>query len=74
MFGLRQPKSEKEIERKALLKALRQAQHEMDVALSYFHESTDPEIIDHAIYLMEAARKKYSYFLRKARQDNLFTS
>lgn len=74
MFAFRQAKNEKELERRALLKALRQAEHEMDVALSYFHESTDPEIIDHAIYLMEAARKKYSYFLKKARQENLFAS
>lgn len=72
MFGLRQAKDENELERRALLKALRQAEHEMNVALSYFHESTDPELIDHAIYLMEAAKKKYSYFLKKARQENLF--
>jgi uncharacterized protein involved in tolerance to divalent cations len=74
VFTFRQAKNEKELEKKALIKALRQAEHEMDVAMSYFHESTDPEIIDHAIYLMEAAKKKYSYFLKKARQENLFTN
>ncbi len=47
------------------LKALLQAQKEYEVALSYFDESTEPEAIDEAIFRMQAARKKYSLFLRK---------
>ncbi|MGI6642849.1 MAG: DUF2508 family protein [Bacillota bacterium] len=47
--------------------ALLEAQKEYNVALSYFDEATEPEIIDEAIFRMEAARKKYSYFLRKYR-------
>jgi len=57
-----------ESERAKLLKALYQAQKEYNVALSYFREATDAEIIDESIYLMEAARKKYSYFLKKIRK------
>ena len=54
-------------ERDMYLLALSQAQMEYDVARSCFGEAVDPEIIDEAIYLMEAARKKYSYFLKKVR-------
>jgi len=54
-------------ERDMYLLALNQAQMEYDVARSCFGEAVDPEIIDEAIYLMEAARKKYSYFLKKVR-------
>jgi hypothetical protein len=54
-------------DRDNFLFALNQAQNEYEVALSCFREATDPEIIDEAIYLMQAARKKYSYFLKKVR-------
>ncbi|MFY9358552.1 MAG: DUF2508 family protein [Bacillota bacterium] len=51
-----------------LLKALRQAQKDYDVALSCFREATEADRVDEAIFLMEAARKKYSYYLRKLRE------
>lgn len=57
-------------EREKLLSALFQAQKEYDVAFSCFSEAVEPEVIDEAIYLMEAARKKYSYFLKKVRSSN----
>lgn len=55
-------------DRDKYLAALNQAQNEYEVAMSCFREATDPEIIDEAIFLMQAARKKYSYFLKKVRQ------
>lgn len=60
--------SQEELEKKKLLSALNQAQKEYNVALSHFHAVTEPEIIDEAIYRMEAARKKYSFFLKRVRQ------
>ncbi len=51
------------------LEALLQAQKEYNMALSYFDEATEPEVIDEAIFRMEAARRKYSYFLRKYRSS-----
>ncbi len=52
-------------ELESYLLALKQAQKEYDVAVSCFEEAVEPELIDEAIFLMEAARRKYSYFLRK---------
>jgi hypothetical protein len=65
---IRRPRASGEAsERDRYLSALNQAQAEYDVARSCFAEAVESEIIDEAIYLMEAARKKYSYFLRKVR-------
>lgn len=54
-------------EKDRYLSALAQARQEYDVARSCFAEAREPEIIDEAIFLMEAAGRKYSYFLRKVR-------
>ncbi|HHX28768.1 MAG TPA: DUF2508 family protein [Firmicutes bacterium] len=57
-------------ERDDYLFALNQAQSEYEVAKSCFSEAVEPEIIDEAIFLMQAARKKYSYFLKKVRESS----
>lgn len=54
-------------EREKYLAALRLAQQEFDVARSCFSEAVELEIIDESIFLMEAARRKYSYFLKRVR-------
>lgn len=65
---LRRPRPERETqEREKCLAALRSAQREYDVARSCFGEAVEPEIIDESIFLMEAAKRKYSYFLRRVR-------
>lgn len=43
-------------------KAWLQARH-------YFNNVTDPELIDHAIYEIVAAERKYMYLLRLAREE-----
>lgn len=66
LFQLRRS-PEEESEETKLLKALYQAEKEYNVAVAYFREATEPEIIDEAIFRMEAARRKYSYFLKRVR-------
>lgn len=48
-----------------------QAQRELEAARAYFESVSDPELVDHACYLLEAAQKRYSYLLRLARQGRL---
>ena len=43
-------------------------QGEWDHAHAYFNYVTDPDLIDHAVYSMDAAEKKYSYLLRLAKR------
>jgi len=68
LFQKARPLPQGEKEKQDLLSALRQARNEYEVAQSCFSEAVEPEIIDEAIYLMQAASKKYSYFLKKVRE------
>jgi len=38
-------------------------------AQKYFECVSDPDLVDHAIFTEEAARKKYIYLLKKAKQQ-----
>ncbi len=46
-----------------------EARQEYRVALSQFNHVSDPDMVDHAIYAMVAAEKKYTYLLKKAYND-----
>ena len=43
-------------------------------AKAYFDTVSEPELVDHAIYLAEAAEKKYMYLLKLARERKLAAS
>lgn len=44
-----------------------EARRDWLASLAYFESVSEPDLVDHAIYLLEAAEKKYIYLLRKAR-------
>lgn len=50
---------------------LHKAQQEMYDAENFFDNVVDPELVDHAIYKMEAAKSKYVYLLKQARDKNI---
>lgn len=41
-------------------------------AQNYFESVSDPELIDYAIYEVEAARRRYVYMLRRAEDEMRF--
>ncbi len=47
-----------------------EARQEWQAAMSYFNHTAEPDLVDHAIHAMVAAEKKYTFLLKKARQDN----
>ncbi|PRX26436.1 uncharacterized protein DUF2508 [Orenia metallireducens] len=47
-----------------------EAREEWDDARNYFNSVSDPDLIDHAIYLLEAAESKYRYLLKQKRSIN----
>lgn len=47
---------------------VKRAYAEMKAAENYFDNVDDPDLIDFAIYDLEAAKKKYAYMLKRARQ------
>lgn len=44
---------------------IREARKEWNSAKKYFNSVTDPDLIDYAIYLIEAAEAKYSFLLKQ---------
>lgn len=54
-----------------LIDEIRIAHQEWINSKRYFESVTDPDLIDHAIYVEEAARKKYEYLLKKAKNAGI---
>ncbi len=59
---------EEKTEEEQLLESIRMAHEEWKNAEKYFQNVTDPDLIDHAIYRIEAARTRYTYLLKLAKE------
>lgn len=53
---------------KDLLKQIKKAMLEWKTAENYFDTVSDPDLIDYAIYDMEAARRKYFYLVKRSKE------
>lgn len=47
------------------------ARDEWLAAKNYFEMVSDPDLVDHAIYLLGAAERKYMYLLKRAKNEGL---
>lgn len=54
-----------------LTKAIEEAKQDWYWAKTYFNFVSDHDLVDYAIYRIDAAEKKYMYLLKKARQEGL---
>lgn len=61
--------SEDTKERKKMLGILSLAHKEWKEKESYFQAVTDPDLVDYAIYEMEASRLKYIFLLKQMRKE-----
>lgn len=43
------------------------AKSDWQAAINYFQQVTDPDLVDHAIYCLEAAERRYMHLLKQAR-------
>lgn len=50
-----------------IIDSVERARKDWLTARVYFDNVTDPDLIDHAIYWIEAAEKKYVYLLKQAK-------
>jgi hypothetical protein len=50
---------------------IKEAHHEWIRAQKYFQWVSEPELVDHAIFTEEAARRKYIYLLNKAKNQGI---
>lgn len=55
----------------ALPDAVEQARQEWLSAQNYYNSVSDSDLVDHAVYLMQAAEKKYMYLLKRARNEGV---
>lgn len=60
----------KKSEEEEIIDSLKRAQEEMKAKEKYFDHATDPDLVDFAIYDMEASKRKYSYLLKKIKSEN----
>lgn len=54
-----------------LVDEVREAQRQWQEARDYFNSVSEPELVDHAAYMIEAARVKYMYLLGKAKRNGM---
>jgi len=52
----------------SIKEAVEQAREDWQASRAYFDMVSEPELVDHAIYMMEAAQTRYSYLLKKAKE------
>lgn len=55
----------------SLVQLVEKARQEWEQAKALFNEAADPELIDHAIYAVDAAERKYIYLLRQAQKERI---
>lgn len=58
-------------EEQQLMQSISKAHAECQMAENRFNQATDPDLIDQAIYDMMAAKTKYAYLLKSAKEMNL---
>jgi len=64
------PRSEPAPKRvESLADSVQQARREWLSARAFFDSVSEPDLVDQAIYMVEAAERKYMYLLRKVRQE-----
>jgi hypothetical protein len=55
----------------SLLQAVEEAKCEWLMTQNYYDSVSDNDLVDHAVYMMQAAEKKYMYLLKKARNEGV---
>jgi len=70
-IGNEKDEQEKTVQDPDFVGLVHEAREEWQTALNYFENVSDPELVDFAIYRVEAARRKYMYLLKQARVRGL---
>ncbi|MBM7615564.1 YaaL family protein [Alkaliphilus hydrothermalis] len=64
-------KEEEVDENQEFVNIINKAHEEWRNAEQLFQNVSDPDLIDHAIYKVEAARSRYVYLLKKAKEEGI---
>jgi len=49
---------------------IKSAYREWEDAKNYFEYVSEPELVDYAVFAIEAAKRRFMYMLRKCRTEN----
>ena len=69
MSRINKPSKDKEQEK--IIKEIGRAQIDVSTAENFFQVVTDPELIDVAIYELEAKKSRYQYLLKVAKEKGI---
>ena len=64
-------KLEKELEKESIIKEIKKAQTEIISAEKFFQFVNDPELVDVAIYNLEAKKSRYRYLIKIAKEKGV---
>lgn len=64
-------KLNKDKDKEKIIKEIKRAQLDVETAEHFFQVVTDPELIDVAIYELEAKKSKYQYLIRIAKEKGV---
>lgn len=64
-------KNKEKTEKEKILESLKEAQEEWKDKEKYFQSVTEADLVDHAIYELEASKIKYIYLLKKIKETNI---
>lgn len=64
-------KFSEENDEKELIESIYRAQNDWMKSEKYFQCVSDPDLVDHAIYTMEATKIKYMYLVKKAKEKGV---
>lgn len=64
-------KMEKELEKESIIKEIKKAQTEIISAEKFFQFVNDPELVDVAIYNLEAKKSRYRYLIKIAKEKGV---
>ncbi|MGB9780448.1 DUF2508 family protein [Caldanaerobacter sp.] len=59
------------IDEMQLVDEVRRTIKELNEAEIYFHNVTDPDLVDYAIYRLESLKRKYIYLIKKAKKEGI---
>lgn len=64
-------KMDKNKDKQKLIGEIKKAQLEVKIAEHFFQFVSDPELVDVAIYELEAKKSKYRYLIRVAKENGI---
>ena len=64
-------KIEKELVKENIIKEIKKAQTDVAVAEKFFQFVSDPELVDVAIYNLEAKKSRYRYLIKIAKEKGI---